>query len=105
MQERNKIIYMTFKNYLQHFILCFSLHFVSLKWTSSEGKTNLLEMEQTQFTFFSVRKKTEQSPETPLRCFISVFSVSHSDTGQLSRFSLNMHYTEGNLERTKIMEK
>jgi len=62
---------------------------------SSIGVTKLLEMGQKQFPFFSVRKKTQQSPVTPLRCFISVVSVSHSDTVQLSRFSLNMHHTEG----------
>jgi len=72
---------------------------------ASEGVNTLLEMGQTQFPFFSVRKKTQQRPETPLRCFISAFSVSHSDTVQLSRFSLNMHHTEDYLARTKIIEK
>jgi hypothetical protein len=72
---------------------------------SSVGVTKLLEMGQRQFSFFSVRKKTQQSPETPPRSFISVLSVSHSDTVQSSRFSLNMHHTEDYLARKKIMEK
>lgn len=53
--------------------------FVSLK-----GVKTLSEMEQKQFPFFSVRRKAQQSPVTPLRCFISVFSVSHSDTAIVS---------------------
>jgi len=64
MQERKRVIYMTLEN-IYKILFCVFSTFVSLKCMASERVTKLLETGQTQFLFFSVRKKTQQSPETP----------------------------------------